>query len=174
MCRQSNKTVDKLALGAFKGIRGTVAFKGLRGHSLAHATWALYAFIERCASGCGFALHHDHPYSERVRLRAVAAANNSLKLCIASIEIAVRAADHFTRLYYKTYDSPTRVDDLPNFYRATSALTWNGTPYQGADGVRELISKMPTTMHEVQSFDCHPIPGASGRLVRLQRRSLYS
>ena len=76
-----------------------------------------------------------------------------------SIEIAVRAADHFTRLYYKTYDSATRVDDLPNFYRPNSALTWNGTPYQGADGVRELISNMPTTSHEVQSFDCQPIPG---------------
>ncbi|GJE89516.1 nuclear transport factor 2 family protein [Phanerochaete sordida] len=76
------------------------------------------------------------------------------------IEIAVRAADHFTRLYYKTYDSSTRVDDLPNFYRPNSALTWNGTPYQGAEGVRELISKMPPTSHEVQSFDCHPIPGS--------------
>ncbi|KIP11666.1 hypothetical protein PHLGIDRAFT_27718 [Phlebiopsis gigantea 11061_1 CR5-6] len=76
------------------------------------------------------------------------------------IEIAVRAADHFTRLYYKTYDSPTRVEDLPHFYRPTSALTWNGTPYQGEAGVRELLSKMPATTHEVQSFDCHPIPGS--------------
>lgn len=78
---------------------------------------------------------------------------------LISIEIAARAADHFTRLYYSTYDSDTRVDDLPNFYRPTSALTWNGTPYQGSDGVRQLLSKMPPTKHEVQSFDCHPIPG---------------
>lgn len=80
-----------------------------------------------------------------------------------SIEIAARAADHFTRLYYSTYDSDTRVDDLPNFYRPTSALTWNGTPYQGPDGVRQLLSKMPPTKHDVQSFDCHPIPGTSLR-----------
>lgn len=90
-----------------------------------------------------------------------------------SVEIAVRAADHFTRLYYKTYDSSTRVDDLPNFYRPSSALTWNGTPYQGADGVRELISKMPATSHDVQSFDCHPISGQFALQVRSCRQSAY-
>ncbi|KAA1467823.1 NTF2-like protein [Dentipellis sp. KUC8613] len=76
------------------------------------------------------------------------------------IEIATRAAEHFTRLYYTAYDSPTRVDDLPNFYRPHSAMTWNGNPYGGADAVRELISKMPKTKHEVHSYDCHPIPGS--------------
>ena len=76
-----------------------------------------------------------------------------------SIEIATRAADHFTRLYYSTYDSPTRVDDLPNFYRPNAALTWNGKPFEGTDGVRELLIGIPATKHEVQSFDCHPIPG---------------
>jgi NTF2-related export protein 1/2 len=77
-----------------------------------------------------------------------------------SIEIATRAADHFTRLYYSAYDSSTRIDDLPNFYRPNSAVSWNGNPYEGSQGVRDLISKMPKTQHEVQSFDCHPIPGA--------------
>ncbi|KAI0654456.1 NTF2-like protein [Cubamyces menziesii] len=76
------------------------------------------------------------------------------------IEIATRAADTFTRLYYSTYDSPTRVDDLPNFYRANSALTWNGRPFEGIEGVRELVSGIPATKHEIQSFDCHPIPGS--------------
>ncbi|KAI9429864.1 NTF2-like protein [Lactarius indigo] len=64
------------------------------------------------------------------------------------IEIATRAADHFTRLYYSAYDSSTRVDDLPNFYRPNSAVSWNGNPYEGSQG------------HEVLSFDCHPIPGS--------------
>ena len=79
--------------------------------------------------------------------------------CPNSIEISTRAADHFTRLYYSAYDSSTRVDDLPNFYRPNSAVSWNGNPYEGAQGMRDLISKMPKTQHEVQSFDCHPIPG---------------
>ncbi|OCH95736.1 NTF2-like protein [Obba rivulosa] len=76
------------------------------------------------------------------------------------IEIATRAADHFTRLYYSTYDSATRVDDLPKFYRPSSALVWNGKPLQGSDGVRKLLGGMPTTKHDIQSFDCHPIPGS--------------
>jgi NTF2-related export protein 1/2 len=76
-----------------------------------------------------------------------------------SIEIATRAADAFTRLYYTTYDSPTRVDDLPKFYRSSSTLTWNGNPCQGTEGVKKLIQDMPSTKHEVQSYDCHPIPG---------------
>ncbi|KAI9570349.1 hypothetical protein HD554DRAFT_412293 [Boletus coccyginus] len=76
------------------------------------------------------------------------------------IDISTRAADHFTRLYYSTYDSPTRADDLPKFYRATSTLTWNGNPCQGVDGVKKLIQNMPSTKHEVQSYDCHPIPGS--------------
>jgi NTF2-related export protein 1/2 len=49
--------------------------------------------------------------------------------------------------------------DLPQFYRPTSTLTWNGHPFQGVDGLKALIAKMPRTKHEVQSFDCHPIPG---------------
>ncbi|KAF8971678.1 hypothetical protein BDZ97DRAFT_1901410 [Flammula alnicola] len=76
------------------------------------------------------------------------------------IEIATRAADHFTRIYYAAYDSDTRLADLPHFYRPGSSLTWNGKPFQGAEGLKELVAKMPPTKHEVQSFDCHPIPGA--------------
>jgi len=79
-----------------------------------------------------------------------------------SIEIATRAADHFTRLFYTTYDSDTRLADLPQFYRPTSSLTWNGTPFSGVDGIRSLIENMPPTKHEIQSFDCHPIPGTPG------------
>ncbi|GBE77254.1 NTF2-like protein [Sparassis latifolia] len=82
------------------------------------------------------------------------------KLTQNDIELATRAADHFTRLYYSTYDSATRIEDIPNFYRSTSAMTWNGTPFQGSEGVRKLIIAMPPTKHDVQSFDCHPIPGS--------------
>jgi NTF2-related export protein 1/2 len=78
-----------------------------------------------------------------------------------SIEITTRAADQFTRLYYSTYDSPTRAIDLPKLYRPSSAITWNGNPFAGADGVRDLLNDTPTTKHEVQCFDCHPIPGWS-------------
>lgn len=76
-----------------------------------------------------------------------------------SIEIATRAADHFTRLYYAAYDSDTRLVDLPQFYRQSSSLLWNGKPFQGLDGLRQLIQNMPMTKHDIQSFDCQPVPG---------------
>ena len=78
-----------------------------------------------------------------------------------SIEIATRAADHFTRIYYAAYDGNNRLADLPHFYRSSSSLTWNGTPFQGTEGLIQMVSDMPATKHEVQSFDCHPIPGQS-------------
>ncbi|KAG5647690.1 hypothetical protein DXG03_008413 [Asterophora parasitica] len=84
-----------------------------------------------------------------------------VKLTPNDVEIATRAADHFTRIYYSAYDSNTRLNDLPQFYRSSSSLVWNGKPFQGSEGLRELIQKMPVTKHEVQSFDCHPIPGTS-------------
>lgn len=52
---------------------------------------------------------------------------------------------------------------MPQFYRQASSLTWNGKAVQGADGLRQLMEKMPITKHEVQSFDCHPIPGSPFR-----------
>ena len=90
---------------------------------------------------------------------SLASAFYSVALLFNSIEIATRAADHFTRIYYTAYDSDTRLADLPQFYRPNSSLTWNGKPFQGTDGLIQLVSKMPATKHEVQSFDCHPIPG---------------
>jgi hypothetical protein len=81
-----------------------------------------------------------------------------------SITIAIRAAESFTQLYYKTYDSTTRAQDLPNFYRETSAVSWNGRPFQGATGVKTLMESMPKTKHEVQSYDCHPIPSKLSHL----------
>ncbi|KAJ3555165.1 hypothetical protein NM688_g2727 [Phlebia brevispora] len=78
------------------------------------------------------------------------------------IEIAARAADHFTRLYYSTYDSDTRVEDLPNFYRPTSALTWNGTPYQGPEGVKQLLSSQPPSLLVTVSGNVTHGKGPSG------------
>ena len=63
------------------------------------------------------------------------------------------------RVYYSAYDSDTRATDVPKFYRHDSTLTWNGTALQGAEGMHQLLQGMPPTQHEMQSFDCHPVPG---------------
>ncbi|KAJ7597436.1 hypothetical protein C8J56DRAFT_774009, partial [Mycena floridula] len=86
----------------------------------------------------------------------------------SSIEIASRAADNFVRLYYAAYDADTRLADLPAFYRPSSSLTWNGKPFEGTEGLSQLVTKMPPTKHEVQSFDCHPIPGTTPPSLLIQ------
>ncbi|KAG6842446.1 hypothetical protein C0991_007576 [Blastosporella zonata] len=83
-----------------------------------------------------------------------------VKLSSSDVEIATRAAENFTRIYYKAYDSNNRLNDIPQFYRESSSLVWNGKPFQGATGIRDLLEKMPVTKHDIQSFDCHPIPGS--------------
>ena len=76
-----------------------------------------------------------------------------------SIDTVIRAADTFVRIYYTAYDSYNRMRDLPNFYRPSSSITWNGNTKTGVDGLKELITNMPPTSHNMQSFDCHPVPG---------------
>ncbi len=75
-----------------------------------------------------------------------------------SVEIAVQAATSFVQLYYAAYDSGSRTEDVPKFYREYSAVSWNGNAITGAEGVSKLLKEMPSTAHSVQSFDCHPVP----------------
>ncbi|KAI5121301.1 hypothetical protein M0805_003770 [Coniferiporia weirii] len=82
-------------------------------------------------------------------------------LAKTDIDIATRGADQFIHVYYATYDSKNRVESLPKFYRQSSSVVWNGNPVQGDSGVKGLMEKMPASRHEVQSFDCHPIPNTS-------------
>ena len=72
--------------------------------------------------------------------------------------MATRGAEQFINVYYAAYDSNDRVQSLPKFYRNASSVVWNGNPVQGDSGVTELMEKMPPSKHEVQSYDCHPIP----------------
>jgi len=62
------------------------------------------------------------------------------------------------QLYYAAYDADSRAEDVPKFYRSHSAISWNGNPIQGPEGLADLLKKMPATGHNVQSFDCHPVP----------------
>lgn len=77
---------------------------------------------------------------------------------VDSIEIAVQAGTSFVQLYYAAYDASNRAEDVPKFYRTHSAISWNGNPIQGPEGLSDLLKKLPATVHNVQSFDCHPVP----------------
>ncbi|KIJ54313.1 hypothetical protein M422DRAFT_25237 [Sphaerobolus stellatus SS14] len=79
----------------------------------------------------------------------------------SDVEIANRGADEFLRVYYATYDSPKRSEGMVKFYRDTSHLTYNGTSVNGAAAIKALLDGIPMSKHEVQSYDCHPIPSTS-------------
>lgn len=86
----------------------------------------------------------------------------SSSIVSSDIEIAVQAGTSFVQLYYAAYDADSRAEDVPKFYRSHSAISWNGNPIQGPEGLADLLKKMPATGHNVQSFDCHPVPNTQG------------
>ncbi|KAH7338937.1 hypothetical protein B0J17DRAFT_659203 [Rhizoctonia solani] len=90
-----------------------------------------------------------------------AQANTHATVARSDVDIANRGAADFLRLYYRAYDAPYRIETVPRFYRPTSNITWNGTPVSGTDELRQLLEAMPRSDHDVQSYDCHPIPGSS-------------
>ncbi|KAG9099866.1 hypothetical protein FRC06_004751 [Ceratobasidium sp. 370] len=79
----------------------------------------------------------------------------------SDVDIANRGAANFIRLYYQAYDAPYRIDTVPRFYRPNSNITWNGTPVSGTEELKQLLEAMPRSEHDVQSYDCHPVPGSS-------------
>ncbi|KAG2183538.1 hypothetical protein INT43_006544 [Umbelopsis isabellina] len=68
---------------------------------------------------------------------------------------------------------------LQRFYREDSAILWNGNAFPGIAQYNDFLSNLPSTSHEVQSFDCHPIPatmnsqGACGILVSVSGTLKY-
>ena len=64
-------------------------------------------------------------------------------------------AEDFTKLYYQHLDSQRAV--LKSFYRPTSTILWNGNAFLGGDAYIDFLSRFPSTQHEVNSFDCHPV-----------------
>ncbi|KDN38701.1 NTF2-like protein [Tilletiaria anomala UBC 951] len=75
------------------------------------------------------------------------------------LEFAVKAAETFVSAYYQAADSPQRLQILPTLYLADSSIVWNGNPISGNQEFAALLQQMPSTKHDVQSFDCHPLGG---------------
>lgn len=62
------------------------------------------------------------------------------------------------------------LQTVPKFYRESSTMNWNGTTLAGAEAIGVFLAKMPLSKHDIQSYDCHAIPGGS-HFFRLLRRS---
>ncbi|KAF9505909.1 hypothetical protein BS47DRAFT_1374220 [Hydnum rufescens UP504] len=80
------------------------------------------------------------------------------KVARSDVDVANRGAENFVRIFYAAYDSAQRGETVPKFYRPNTTFNWNGTHIKG-DEIRDFLLKIPPTKHEVQSYDCHAVPG---------------
>ncbi|KAG2185464.1 hypothetical protein INT44_002255 [Umbelopsis vinacea] len=93
------------------------------------------------------------------------------------IDVSARGAEQFVELYYKLYDSQRSL--LQRFYRDDSAILWNGNAFPGIAQYNEFLNSLTNSSHDIQSFDCHPIPatmnsqGACGILVSVSGAVKY-
>ncbi|EJU02576.1 NTF2-like protein [Dacryopinax primogenitus] len=78
-----------------------------------------------------------------------------------NVELADRAADDFVAVFYSNMDSTGRAS-LAKMYRPSSTLIWNGNKMQGVESINDFFSKLPPSKHDLNSYNCHPIPGTEG------------
>ncbi|KAJ1662208.1 Nuclear transport factor 2 [Coemansia sp. RSA 1813] len=62
----------------------------------------------------------------------------------------------FVEFYYQTFDSER--SGLASLYRSVSMMTWEGSPYQGAENIMEKISSLPfqRVAHKITTIDVQP------------------
>ncbi len=87
---------------------------------------------------------------------------------------ACEAGDVFVKEFYSTIDKRRTVQLqaiikqlsifyllqlLAGFYSEGSFLVWNGTAHTGGNDISTFYMSLPSSEHEVQSFDCQPIDG---------------
>lgn len=67
-----------------------------------------------------------------------------------------------TQQFYAAHDTPVsdRSQKVANFYSPAARITWNGNPVAYGD-LPAFLDRMPKSSHDIQVFDCHPIPGES-------------
>ncbi|ORZ00334.1 nuclear transport factor 2 [Syncephalastrum racemosum] len=84
---------------------------------------------------------------------------------------AERHTQEFVHLFYQNYDTQRNL--ICNLYRPDSAILWNGNPIVGPQQYAEFLAQLPATQHDVEVFDCQPIPsttraeGTSGIVVNV-------
>ncbi|KAK4048572.1 hypothetical protein OIO90_005742 [Microbotryomycetes sp. JL221] len=79
------------------------------------------------------------------------------------IVAAAKSGEQFVQAYYSAQDATEaeRSRKVAALYLQAARITWNGNPVAFAD-LPALLDRMPKSKHEVQAFDCHPIPGSTG------------
>ncbi|XP_011404882.1 PREDICTED: NTF2-related export protein 1-like [Amphimedon queenslandica] len=68
---------------------------------------------------------------------------------------ACEAGETFVKEFYSTVDR--RRNLLSGFYSDTSFMVWNGHTHTGSANISNFYQSLPTSEHEVTSFDCQPL-----------------
>ncbi|KAI8990345.1 hypothetical protein BDB01DRAFT_781030 [Pilobolus umbonatus] len=94
------------------------------------------------------------------------------------INIAEKSSEQFVQFFYSNYDKQRQ--NLGNLYSNESAILWNGTAFAGGLQYSEFLARLPLSQHEVDVYDCHPIPasmnaqGVCGILITVTGTVKYS
>ncbi|KAJ3343506.1 NTF2- export protein 2 [Gonapodya sp. JEL0774] len=76
----------------------------------------------------------------------------------AFIETSSQTADVFVSSFYEAFDNDK--PSVERFFRPNSQLIWNGNHFQfSREVLQQLFLKLPSSKHEVQSYDCQPVIG---------------
>eukprot|EP01104_Vermistella_antarctica_P008577 TRINITY_DN2152_c0_g1_i3.p1 TRINITY_DN2152_c0_g1~~TRINITY_DN2152_c0_g1_i3.p1 ORF type:complete len:144 (-),score=19.50 TRINITY_DN2152_c0_g1_i3:564-995(-) len=70
--------------------------------------------------------------------------------------VCTAEGETFVKDYYNTYD--TNRQNLLNAYMDEAYFVWNGTRYEGRQGLSGVIGQVPPTTHKLTSLDCQPVP----------------
>ncbi|KAJ2557538.1 Nuclear transport factor 2 [Coemansia sp. RSA 1933] len=72
----------------------------------------------------------------------------------------------FVEFYYQTFDS--NRSGLASLYRSVSMMTWEGSPYQGAESILEKITSLPfqRVAHKITTIDVQPsLPNVKSAVI---------
>ncbi|KAJ2381242.1 Nuclear transport factor 2 [Coemansia sp. RSA 2559] len=72
----------------------------------------------------------------------------------------------FVEFYYQTFDS--NRSGLASLYRNVSMMTWEGSPYQGAESIVEKITSLPfqRVAHKITTIDVQPsLPNVKSAVI---------
>ncbi|EPX73973.1 mRNA export receptor Nxt1 [Schizosaccharomyces octosporus yFS286] len=85
------------------------------------------------------------------------------------MEFTTQSAQNFALRYYVCLENGR--DKLPEFYRPSSLISWNGRPMQSAD-LLSMIANFPPTKTKVDDYDCQSIMGSIANLLLMVSGSI--
>ncbi|WBW73939.1 mRNA export receptor Nxt1 [Schizosaccharomyces osmophilus] len=85
------------------------------------------------------------------------------------MEFATQSAQNFVHRYYVCLENGR--DKLPEFYRPSSLISWNGRPMQSAD-LLSMITSFPPTKTKVEDYDCQNVMGSVANLLLMVSGSI--